>query len=207
MAAAYAPGMPVGWSGLESPSRVRGHGSLAAYLDWLGSDLATRSAPSVLGGHSMGGALAMLAAALWPERVAGLVLVSPAGLPLTKPLHRSAVEFVGQAASRRFSPRDTLQSLAAFLLAPVATLRLGLAVRALDLSVQMAAVAEAGTPVAVIGCTSDTLVTPTHCRRAAGLLGARYREVSLEGGHMWMFGRWGRFQNELLAGEQALSAG
>jgi pimeloyl-ACP methyl ester carboxylesterase len=206
MASAYAPGMPAGWSGLESPSRVRGKASLAAYLDWLGSDLAARPGRSVLAGHSMGGALAVLACALWPERVAGLVLVSPAGLPLTKPIHRSAAQFARQAASRRFSPRDTLRSLAAFLSAPVATARLGLAVRALDLSEQMGEVAATGVPVAVIGCSSDTLVTPDHCQRAAGLLGARYREVALEGGHMWMFGRWDRFREELLAGERTLGS-
>ena len=197
MASAYAPGLPSAWSALEPPGSVRRGATVATYLEWLGTDLSMRPEPSILGGHSMGGAIATLAAALWPDRVAGLVLVSPAGLPLTKPLHRSALQFVGQATSRRFSARETLRSIAALALAPASALRLALAVRALDISDEMRAVAASQIPVTVIGCRSDTLVTPVHCRHAAGLLGAHYRELPLEGGHMWMFGHWRRFEHEL----------
>jgi surfactin synthase thioesterase subunit len=49
-----------------------------------------------------------------------------------------------------------------------------------------------GVPVEVIGCASDTLVTPGHCRTAAGPLGADYRELDLPGGHMWMLDAWPR---------------
>jgi len=44
--------------------------------------------------------------------------------------------------------------------------------------------------VTVVGVVTDTLVTPDHCRRAAGLLGATYRELTVEGGHMWMLSAW-----------------
>ena len=37
-----------------------------------------------------------------------------------------------------------------------------------------------------------------HTRRSAELLGARYREIPVEGGHMWMFGRWDRFRHDLV---------
>jgi hypothetical protein len=30
--------------------------------------------------------------------------------------------------------------------------------------------------------------------RAAALLGARYSELEVDGGHMWMFGRWAEFR-------------
>ena len=52
----------------------------------------------------------------------------------------------------------------------------------------MTAVRRAGVPTTVIGCASDTLISPDHCRRAARLLGADYREVPQRGGHLWMFG-------------------
>jgi surfactin synthase thioesterase subunit len=42
----------------------------------------------------------------------------------------------------------------------------------------------------VVGAHSDTLVTTDHCRRAAALLGARYQELPVEGGHLWMLTRW-----------------
>jgi homoserine acetyltransferase len=38
----------------------------------------------------------------------------------------------------------------------------------------------------VIGCTTDELITPAHCRRLAELLGASYREVCAPDGHIWM---------------------
>jgi hypothetical protein len=53
--------------------------------------------------------------------------------------------------------------------------------------------------VTVVGCSTDTLVTSDSCRRAADLLGARYDELEVEGGHMWMFGRWQTFE-AVLAG-------
>ena len=33
-------------------------------------------------------------------------------------------------------------------------------------------------------------MTTDHCRRAAGLLGARYDELALAEGHMWMLASW-----------------
>lgn len=188
--------MTDGWTALQLP-RFRRADSLDAHLEWLDDALPASSGRVILAGHSMGGALCTLAASLWPERVGRIVLVAPAGLPLSKPLHRSGLYFVGQVAARRFSLAETARSLMAFGAAPAGALRLAGAVRALDLSAQMHELREAQVPATVIGCTTDTLVTPGHCRRAAELLGAGYRELQVAGGHMWMFGSWSRFRYEL----------
>jgi len=55
---------------------------------------------------------------------------------------------------------------------------------------------ERGRTVVVVGAT-DTLVTTTHRRTVASLLGALYREVGGPGGHMWMVGAWSRLRTEL----------
>jgi hypothetical protein len=50
-----------------------------------------------------------------------------------------------------------------------------------------------GLPTEVVACTTDALVTPAHRRTAATLLGADYRELALDGGHMWMLTEWPSF--------------
>ena len=94
--------------------------------------------------------------------------------------------------------KESVRSLLSVGAAPAGALRLAIALRSLDLSTQMRELRVAGTSATVIGCTTDTLVTPCHTRRSAELLGARYREIPVEGGHMWMFGRWERFRHELV---------
>src|SRR5882672_11074223 len=89
-ASAYSPGLPPGWEAFEPPLGA-GRASLRSRRDWLVADLRGQPGRVVLAGHSMGGALAMLAAVADPERVAGLVLIAPAGLPLTKPIHDSVL--------------------------------------------------------------------------------------------------------------------
>jgi len=89
--------------------------------------------------------------------------------------------------------------------APGSALAVARAVRGLDLATELGRVRAAGVPATVVGCSSDTLVTTVHCRRIAELLGGTYREHVSEGGHMWMFGRWGAFAAELsgMAGHAA----
>jgi pimeloyl-ACP methyl ester carboxylesterase len=145
----------------------------------------------------MGAALAVLAAASAPEHVEALILFGPAGLPLVKPVHRSALDFARQALQGRHRPRDLAKSALELLSAPRASIRLARTLRRLDLSDEMKSVRGFGIPVTVIGCDTDTLVTPDHCRKAAALLGAGYSELRLDGGHVWMFGRWQRFAREL----------
>jgi len=182
----YRPALAPGWTALEAPSFRATGGSLASYRAWLAGELSQRDEPVWLAGHSMGGALAVLAAAERPDRIARLTLISPAGLPLRKPMVASLADFARQLATGRYPSTDAVTAIGRALTAPRAALRLAREVRALDLSHEMEAVRRGGAPVDVVACASDTLVTPAHCRRQAQLLGARYSQLPLLGGHMWM---------------------
>jgi pimeloyl-ACP methyl ester carboxylesterase len=197
-AAMYRPGLPHGWTPLGLPGFRRG-ATLEENLQRLADGLGSCAGPVVLGGHSMGGALAILAAAAFPERVAQLVLVSPAGLPIRKPVCASALDFARQLAAGLYPLREIGAQLAAGLRAPRAAVRLAQHVRALDLTAEMRQVRAAEVPVTVIGCTTDTLVTPARCRQAARLLAAQYHELPIGGGHTWMFRALPRLAVELRA--------
>jgi pimeloyl-ACP methyl ester carboxylesterase len=188
-ARAYAAGLPSAWTALQPPP-PRGEDPLVRYADWLEGELARRSGPTLVAGHSMGGALAILVAARRPDLVAGLVLIAPAGLPLSKPIRASAADFVRQVGSGRHRADDVAASALELVRRPRAALRLVRRLRALDLRTEMERVRDAGVPVTVVSCDTDTLTSPAQCARAAVHLGARHRELSLEGGHVWMFGRW-----------------
>ena len=181
----YEPGLPADWRGLEPPSFAASGGSLAEYRRWLRAELRRRGR-SPLGGHSMGAALAILAAAELPELVERLVLVAPAGLPLQKPIGASLGDFVRQVGRGAYPRGAAARALAAVARAPRAALALAGEVRGLDLRRECARVRAAGIPVLVVGCSTDTLVTGGHARAIADALGADYRELTLAGGHMWM---------------------
>ena len=66
-------------------------------------------------------------------------------------------------------------------------------VRRLDLHRECARIRAAGIPTTVFGCVGDTLVTSANARALAELLGARYEELDLRGGHMWMLADGERF--------------
>ncbi len=100
----YAPGLPADWQGAEPPSFAASGGSLAEYRRWLRAELRRRGR-SPLGGHSMGAALAIFAAAELPELVERLVLVAPAGLPLQKPIGASMSRLRPPGRPRRVSAR------------------------------------------------------------------------------------------------------
>jgi homoserine acetyltransferase len=68
----------------------------------------------------------------------------------------------------------------------MSALRLARAVQALDLTNELEQIRTHGIRCSVIGCSTDELITPAHCRRLAELLGAGYREVCATGGHIWM---------------------
>jgi len=184
-AALYSPGLPSSWDVLEPPSFAASGGSLAAYRRWLDLELRGRGRSS-LAGHSMGGALAILAAAESPELVERLVLIAPAGLPLDKPIHQSLRDFMRQLVGGDYPHRLALGALLALARAPRSALALARHVRELDLRRECARVRAAGIPTTVIGCATDTLVTTDRTRSLAEALGARYEELELHGGHMWM---------------------
>jgi pimeloyl-ACP methyl ester carboxylesterase len=185
----YAEGLPPGWEALQPPSPGVTRGSLSSLREWAVREVGERPGRAIVAGHSMGAALAVLVAVALPESVGGLILVAPAGLPLTKPIRRSARDAVRQFASGTHRASDVLSGARELAAAPRSALRLVRALRGLDLSAQMERVNALGIPTTIVGCTTDTLVTPQHCRRAAALLGADYRELALPGGHVWMLDR------------------
>jgi pimeloyl-ACP methyl ester carboxylesterase len=191
-AALYEPALPADWRVLEPPSFAVSAGSLAAYRRWLRIELGSRG-PSALGGHSMGGALAILAAAEAPALVERLVLLAPAGLPLDKPIRKSIADFARQLRSGAYPRGVAASAAAAVARAPRAALALAREVRGLDLQRECARIRAAGIPVTVVGCVTDTLVTCDHTRRLSDLLGGTYEELQSDGGHMWMLSERERF--------------
>jgi pimeloyl-ACP methyl ester carboxylesterase len=192
----YERGLPAGWTALDPPA-FRHAPDLEAYVRWLVREIERRPAPVRLAGHSMGGALAVLAAATVPDRVAGLTLVSPAGLPLTKPVRASVADFGGQLRAGLIPLREVASTAVEALRAPAAVARIARRLRALDLTRELEVVQAARIPAVVVACTTDTLVTADHCRRIASKLGAQYRELALAGGHLWMLSAWPVFAGEL----------
>jgi pimeloyl-ACP methyl ester carboxylesterase len=193
----YEEGLPGGWAALDPPSFRRGRGSFDRYARWLIDDVRSRGAPVVLAGHSMGAALSVAVAAEIPEHVGGLLLISPAGLPLTKPMRLSLADFSRQVALGRYPTRSVLRGTAAVLAAPRSALAIARRVHALDLSNEMRRVRRHRIRTTVVACVTDTLVTIRHCRDAARLLGAEYRELNLPGGHMWMLEASSELRGEL----------
>jgi pimeloyl-ACP methyl ester carboxylesterase len=184
-AALYTPALPASWDVLEPPGFAASGGSLAPYRRWLELELRGRGR-SRLAGHSMGGALAILAAAETPELVERLVLIAPAGLPLNKPIRQSLRDFARQLSGGDYPHRLALTALLALARAPRSAFALAQHLRSLDLRPECARVRAAGIPTTVYGCASDTLVTTDRTRALAAKLDARYEELDLRGGHMWM---------------------
>jgi pimeloyl-ACP methyl ester carboxylesterase len=198
-ASMYEAGLPAGWTALDPPPYSATRGALQPYVDWLAAELAGSDGPVVLAGHSMGGTIAVLAAAAHPERIARLVLVSPAVLPLSKSAAASLRDLGIQIAHGRFRLSDLTVAAGRLVAAPRSAARIALDLRRIDLSLELRQVHVAGVESTVIGCATDTMITFDHCRRAAGLLGARYRELTVDGGHLWMFAHPQRFVSELEA--------
>jgi pimeloyl-ACP methyl ester carboxylesterase len=189
--------LPAGWEALELPSYRSTRGEFRAYRRWLGEEVARRRAPVVLAGHSMGGALALLAALDRPESVERLILVSPAGLPLSKPMRASAVTSVRQFLRGCYPAGELWRVVVGAAAAPRAALRLARKVHDLDLSPELERIRASGVPCTVLGCASDELTTGAHCRELAAALAARYREVHARDGHIWPITEPERLAEEL----------
>src|SRR5262249_7093450 len=194
----YEESLPTGWVALAPPSFRRARGSFEHYARWLHDEVGAWGSPVLLGGHSMGAALSVAVAADIPEHVRGLLLIAPAGLPLVKPIRQSLVDFSGQVVRGRYPMRSMLRGVGDVLSAPRSALGVARRVHSLDLSSEMRRVRSHRIPTTVVGCVTDTLVTIRHCREAARLLGADYRELNVPGGHMWMLEASGRLHREFV---------
>ena len=184
-AALYRPGLPEGWEALELPSYRSTGGELGAYRRWLGDEVARRPAPVTLAGHSLGGALAALVAADQPELVERVILLSPAGLPLSQPIRASLVPFARQVSRRVYPAREVVRMIGSTLVAPRSAMRSGRAAHDLDLTPELERIRASGVPCRVVACANDDLTTAAHCRQLAAGLGADYREIEAPGGHIW----------------------
>ncbi|MGE5274621.1 MAG: alpha/beta fold hydrolase [Verrucomicrobiota bacterium] len=192
----YRPGLPNSWRALEPPPLSRTHGRFQVYRDWLLGVLTHEGRPVQLAGHSMGAALAITAAADRPDLVERLILFSPAGLPLSKPMLDSLVLLTRQALQGLYPAAEVAAVVTATTRHPWATYRLAREAHDLDLREEMGRVSAAGIPTLVVGCATDTLTTPAVCEAVARRLGGECRQVE-GGGHMWMLSNWPGFQGIL----------
>src|SRR5262245_13829356 len=98
-AALYEP-LVRGWEVVDPPAFSLTGGRLDRSVQRRAARLDAGGEPAIVAGHSMGAAVAVLGAQERPELIERLVLVGPAGLPLTKPMWRSAAEFASQLRRR-----------------------------------------------------------------------------------------------------------
>jgi pimeloyl-ACP methyl ester carboxylesterase len=181
----YAAGLPPDWEALELPSFRSTRGEFLAYRTWLTDEIDRRRTPVALAGHSMGAALALLAAIDRPGLVERLILLSPAGLPLSKPIRAGMVTFAGQVVTGRYPLGQLRRVTVRVMTAPWSALRLGRTVHQLDLRRELEQVRSDPVECTVVGCATDTMTPTSHCRELATVLGADYREVDASDGHIW----------------------
>jgi pimeloyl-ACP methyl ester carboxylesterase len=191
----YAAGLPKGWAALALPSFRRTGGEFGAYRRWLADEIARGRTPIALAGHSMGGTLALLAAAEQPELVEQVIMLSPAGLPLTKPMRGSMRTFARQVLRGCYPTGELARMVTGAAAAPRSALKLARTVHALDLAPELERIRALGVPCTIVGCAGDELTTSAHCRALAAALDADYRELDAADGHIWPV-----TQPELLAG-------
>jgi pimeloyl-ACP methyl ester carboxylesterase len=181
----YRRALGARWA-VHTPPTFRSGAGFADHVDSLRAALAPSAEPVTLAGHSLGAAVAVAATAERPECVARLLLLAPAGMPLTKPIRASVTDFARQLRRNVYPPRELLLAIADAAAAPRTFARLARAVRTLDLRHELEAVRASGVPCVVVSCHGDTLTPADHCRRIAQLAGAGVHEITARGGHMWL---------------------
>ena len=181
----YTAGLPAGWVALELPSFRATGGEFGFYRRWLADEIARRPTPIALAGHSMGGTLALLAAAEQPELVEHAILLSPAGLPLTKPMRSSVRAFARQVLRGCYPAGELGRMIIGAVTAPRSALRLARSVHDLDLEPELERIRASGVRCTIVACSGDELTTSAHCRTLAAALGAEYRQLDAADGHIW----------------------
>lgn len=181
----YRAGLPEGWVALGLPSFRSTGGDFGAYGRWLVEEIARRPTPIVVAGHSMGGTLALLAAAELPELVEQVVMLSPAGLPLTKPMRASVRTFTRQVLRGCYPARELGRMVLGAVAAPRSALKLARTVHGLDLAPELERIRASGVRCTIVACAGDELTTSAHCRALAAALDADYRELDAAEGHIW----------------------
>jgi pimeloyl-ACP methyl ester carboxylesterase len=193
----YSAGLPEGWVALRLPSFRSTGGDFGEYDRWLADEIARRPTPVALAGHSMGGTLALLAAAEHPELVEHVILLSPAGLPLTKPMRASVRGLARQVLRGCYPARELGRMVLGAIAAPRSALKLAQTVHGLDLAPELERIRARGVRCTIVGCANDELTTGEHCRELATGLGAVYREVQARDGHIWPITEPRRLAEEL----------
>jgi pimeloyl-ACP methyl ester carboxylesterase len=196
----YRAGLPEGWIALELPSFRSTRGDFRAYGRWLAEEIARRPTPIVVAGHSMGATLGLLAAAERPDLVERVVMLSPAGLPLTKPMLASVRTFSRQVLRGCYPAGELGRMVMGAVAAPRSALRLARTVHDLDLAPELERIRASGVRCTIVACAGDELTTSAHCRALAAALDADYREIDAADGHIWPV-----TQPELLARELSRS--
>ena len=181
----YRGVLPARWEVLQPPSFRATRGRIEATFEWFRAELACRQGEVALGGHSFGAALAVVAAAREWADVERLVLISPAGLPLSKPMHRAGLEFARQFVTGVYPARPAVESALGAVTAPISALRLARAVYRLDLHDELATVRDRGVPVSVVTALGDTMTPCESCREIARLAGGTCDVLDVPGGHVW----------------------
>jgi pimeloyl-ACP methyl ester carboxylesterase len=162
----------------------------------LREELQERGGPFVLGGHSFGAALVVLATRS-DAAIERLVLVDPAGLPLSKPFKHCLRDFASQLLTGVYPLRPAAESIATTLRAPRSAIRLARAIYALDLRADLHKIAARRLPCTVLAANTDTLTPPAHCRELADFSGADYHELNVDGGHVWFLAAGAQFRKRL----------
>ena len=193
----YRAGLPEGWVALELPSFRSTDGDFGAYGRWLVEEIVRRPTPVAVAGHSMGATLALLAAADRPDLVERVIMLSPVGLPLAKPMRASVRTFARQVVRGCYPARELGRMLLGAVTAPRAALKLARTVHGLDLAPELERIRASGVRCTIVACAGDELTTSTHCRALAAALDANYREIDAAEGHIWPISEPNRLAEEL----------
>jgi pimeloyl-ACP methyl ester carboxylesterase len=186
----YAPDLP-GFGG----SRLRRPFTLAGAVETLAEWMAARGiACADVVAHSMGGQVALLLAARYPERVRSLVLAAPAGIPFDTGL--VGIAWRASRSRRAGDPRFTpLVVASAWQAGPRVLWQAVSQIRSQDVR---PALADVRAPVLILWGEQDRLLPARHSTLfLEAITGARVRIVP--GGHNLMFDRPAMFNQAVRA--------